>query len=70
VVEYAIAAWTQWNRVPESLFKRLRQHFSEAQIVELTLRATLCGFFNRFNDALQIDEEPEALARLEVAEAR
>ena len=40
------------------------QHFSEAQIVELTLRITLCGFFNRFNDALRIEEESEATARL------
>src|SRR5579885_2882129 len=56
VVEYAIAAWTRSNRVPDSLFRRLREHFSEAQIVELTLRITLCGFFNRFNDALQIEE--------------
>jgi uncharacterized peroxidase-related enzyme len=62
VVEYAIAAWTQSNRIPEALFQRLRQHFSEAQIVELTLRITLCGFFNRFNDALQIEEEVEARA--------
>jgi alkylhydroperoxidase family enzyme len=46
------------------LFDRLRQHFSEAQIVELTLRVTLCGFFNKFNDALQIEEESEAPARL------
>ena len=63
VVEYAIAAWTQSNRVPEALFARLRQHFSEAQIVELTLRITLCGFFNRFNDALQIEEEAEVHVR-------
>jgi uncharacterized peroxidase-related enzyme len=59
VVEYSIAAWTQSNRIPDALFERLRRHFSEAQIVELTLRITLCGFFNRFNDALQIEEEPE-----------
>ena len=61
VVEYAIAAWTQSNRIPEALFARLRQHFTEAQIVELTLRITLCGFFNRFNDALQIEEEAEVV---------
>jgi alkylhydroperoxidase family enzyme len=36
----------------------------EPQIVELTLRITLCGFFNKFNDALQIEEEPEAVARV------
>ena len=64
VVEYAIAASERPNRIPAELFARLRRHFSEAQIVELTLRITLCGFFNRFNDALQIEEEPEAVERL------
>ncbi|HEU0218449.1 MAG TPA: carboxymuconolactone decarboxylase family protein [Stellaceae bacterium] len=64
VVEYAIAATEQPNRLPDSLFSRLRQHFTEAQIVELTLRITLCGFFNKFNDALQIEEEPEAAVRV------
>jgi uncharacterized peroxidase-related enzyme len=65
VVEYAIAATERPNRLPESLFARLRRHFTEAQIVELTLRITLCGFFNKFNDALQIEEEAEAKARVE-----
>jgi AhpD family alkylhydroperoxidase len=64
VVEYSIAAWENSNRIPEALFRRLRQHFSEAQIVELTLRITLCGFFNRFNDAMGIEEEAEATARM------
>lgn len=63
VVEYAIAAWEAPNRIPEALFARLRAAFTEAQIVELTLRITLCGFFNKFNDALQIEAEPEAAAR-------
>jgi uncharacterized peroxidase-related enzyme len=60
VVEYAIAVTERANRLPEVMFERLRQHFTEAQLVELTLRITLCGFFNRFNDALQIEEEAEA----------
>src|SRR4051794_18328987 len=64
VVEYSVAAWERPNRIPDELFARLRRHFSEAQIVELTLRITLCGFFNKFNDALQIEEEPEAAERL------
>ena len=64
VVEYAIAAWERPNRIPDALFARLKTHFSEAQLVELTLRITLCGFFNKFNDALQIEEESEALERL------
>lgn len=57
VVEYAIEAWERPRRVSESLVIALRQHLSEAQLVELTLRITLCGFFNRFSEALQIDEE-------------
>jgi alkylhydroperoxidase family enzyme len=65
IVEYAQLAWQTPNRVSDDLFRRLRQHFSESQIVELTLRITLCGFFNRFNDALQIEEEAEAQAALD-----
>lgn len=57
VVEYSIAAWEHPNRIGDDLFARLRRHFSEAQIVELTLRITLCGFFNKFNDALGIEQE-------------
>ena len=64
VVEYAKIAWLTPNRVGNELSARLRRHFSEAQIVELTLRITLCGFFNRFNDALGIDEEAEPHAAL------
>ncbi len=60
VVEYAIAAWKDPHRLRDRLFDRLREHFSEAQIVELTLRITLCGFFNKFNDTLQIEQESEA----------
>jgi AhpD family alkylhydroperoxidase len=57
VIEYSIAVTNNAQRIPERLFDRLRQHFTAAQIVELTLRIGLCGFFNRFNDALQIDDE-------------
>jgi uncharacterized peroxidase-related enzyme len=62
VVEYSIAAWNTPHRLRDALFTRLRVHFSEAQIVELTLRITLCGFFNKFNDALGIEEEEMAEA--------
>ena len=57
VIEYATVAWETPNRVSDDLFGRMRARFSEAQIVELTLRTTLCGFFNKFNDALGIEEE-------------
>ncbi len=62
VVEYTIGAWTHPNRLQNAVFERLRAHFTEAQIVELTLRITLCGFFNKFNDAMGIEEEAEATA--------
>jgi alkylhydroperoxidase family enzyme len=57
------------GRIPDALFARLKSHFSEAQLVELTLRITLCGFFNKFNDALGIEEEPEAAKRLAAVSA-
>jgi alkylhydroperoxidase family enzyme len=57
VVEYTIAVTNNPQRIGDGLFARLRARFSEAEIVELTLRIALCGFFNRFNDALQIDDE-------------
>jgi uncharacterized peroxidase-related enzyme len=69
VVEYAIAVTEHPNRLPEAMFMRLRRHFSEAQIVELTLRIALCGFFNRFNDALQIEEEAEAASAVAALDA-
>ena len=62
VVEYAIQVTNTPQRIRDQMFERLRGHFSEAQIVELTLRIALCGFFNRFNDALMIDADAEAIA--------
>jgi hypothetical protein len=44
------------------MFEELWCHFSEEQIVELTLRISLCGFFNRFNDALMIGMEDNVKA--------
>jgi uncharacterized peroxidase-related enzyme len=57
VVEYAIAVTHNWNRTGDAIFARLREHFTEAQIVEITWRTALCGAFNRFNDILQLDVE-------------
>jgi uncharacterized peroxidase-related enzyme len=60
VVEYTIAVTNAPQRIRDAMFDRLREHFTEAQVVELTLRIALCGFFNRFNDALMIDAETGA----------
>ena len=59
VITYARVAWETPNRITPRMHAALLKHFTEAQIVELTLRITLCGFFNRFNDALQIEEEAD-----------
>jgi uncharacterized peroxidase-related enzyme len=56
VIEYATLVTQSSGRIRDNVFERLRRHFSEAQIVELTLRIALAGFFNRFNDAMQIDD--------------
>jgi len=62
VVDYARLVTEQPGRIRDAIFARLREHFSEAQIVELTLRIALAGFYNRFNDALQIDDGRAAAA--------
>ena len=57
VRDFAVQVTEQPGRMRDSMFDALREHFSEEQIVELTLRTALCGFFNRFNDALRIEME-------------
>lgn len=57
VRDYAVKVTNTPYMIRDALFEDLKAHFSEEQIVELTLRTALCGFFNRFNDALQIEME-------------
>ena len=57
VRDYAVQVTENANRMRDGIFEELRKHFTEAQIVELTVRTALCGFFNRVNDAMQIGME-------------
>ncbi len=57
VRDFAVQVTTEPGRMGDAIFDELNKHFTEEQIVELTLRTALCGFFNRFNDALQIGME-------------
>jgi uncharacterized peroxidase-related enzyme len=57
VRDYAIQVTEKPNGIRDEIFADLRRHFSEEQIVELTVRTALCGFFNRVNDAMQIGIE-------------
>lgn len=43
--------------IRDHVFEELKQYFTDAQIVALTVRIGLCILFNKFNQALQIDME-------------
>ena len=62
VRDFAVQVTTKPQYMRDAIFAELKKHFSEEQIVELTLRTALCGFFNRFNDALRIGMEEGVLA--------
>jgi uncharacterized peroxidase-related enzyme len=57
IVEYTIALFQNHHRIRDAMFDRLRQHFDDAQIVELTFRITFGIGLNRLNDVLQIPIE-------------
>ena len=62
VRDYSVEVTERFQYIRDNMFEELRRHFSEEQIVELTLRISLCGFFNRFNDALMIGMEDNVKA--------
>lgn len=64
VRDYAVQVTNDFHRVRDKVFDDLKAHFTEEQVVELTLRIALCGFFNRFNDVLQIEMEDETAGML------
>ena len=52
-------AWSQQltldaHGVDDALFERLRGHYDEGEIVEISAMAGLFNYFNRVNDALQL----------------
>ncbi|MET4808218.1 carboxymuconolactone decarboxylase family protein [Limibacillus sp. MBR-115] len=59
IVEYTIALFRDHHRIRDAMFDRLRQHFDDAQIVELTFRITFGIGLNRLNDVLQIPIEDD-----------
>ncbi len=62
VRDFAVQVTKDHNGVTDDLFNRLKVHFDEAQVVELTLRITLCTFFNKFNDVMRLEMEDSVLA--------
>ena len=63
VRDYALAVTRDANRVRDALFDDLQAAFDEEAIVELTLLITLAGFFNAFNNALQVPLDEAHSAR-------
>lgn len=43
------------HAVDDALFARLRAHYDEGEIVEISAMAGLFNYFNRVNDALQME---------------
>ena len=53
-LEYTRAARRDSNRVPDALFARLKQQFSEPEIVELTFLIGFINLLNWFNNCLHV----------------
>ncbi|HWS71166.1 MAG TPA: carboxymuconolactone decarboxylase family protein, partial [Thermoanaerobaculia bacterium] len=43
------------HRIDDALFARLREHYDEGEVIELSAMAGLFNYFNRVNDALQFE---------------
>ena len=56
-LEYAERITYTGQKVDEALFARVRRHFSEPQVVELTAAIALENFRSKFNPALGIEAQ-------------
>jgi alkylhydroperoxidase family enzyme len=56
-IAYAEAMTVTGQRVSDALFARVRTHFDEPQIVELTAAVALENFRSKFNVALGIEAQ-------------
>ena len=64
VRDYALSVTDKAWKINDSLFKKLKDYFSETEIVELTMRIALTGLFNKVNQALEIEMEEGLMADL------
>jgi alkylhydroperoxidase family enzyme len=56
-LEYAERMTITGQKVDDALFARLKQHFTEPQIVELTAAIALENFRSKFNPALGVEAQ-------------
>jgi alkylhydroperoxidase family enzyme len=60
---YAEAMTITGQKVSDELFDRVRAHFSEAQVVELTAAVALENFRSKFNVALRVESQGFCILR-------
>jgi len=57
-LDYALAAGAVPNAVDTEIMDRMKEHWSEQQIVQILGAVCLYGFLNRWNDSMATDLEP------------
>ena len=62
-LDFALAAGSVPNTVDQALMDRMKEHWSEKQIVHILGAISLYGFLNRWNDSMATDleESPKAM---------
>jgi alkylhydroperoxidase family enzyme len=62
-LDYALAAGSVPNAVDGDLMGRMKQHWSEEQIVQILGAVSLYGFLNRWNDSMatELEASPRAM---------
>jgi alkylhydroperoxidase family enzyme len=58
-IEWATAMTKDSNRIPDELASRMRERFTDAEIVEVTFMVGLITLLNRFNNALEVRYQGE-----------
>ena len=69
-LDVAVAAGSVPNAVTDDMFARMREHWTEEQIVEIVGVIAVFGFLNRWNDtmATPLEEEPLAIGEKYLAD--
>ena len=64
-LDFAVAGASQPNAVTDELFDRMKKHWTETQIVEITTVVSINGFLNRWNDTVAppLEQVPKEFAR-------
>jgi alkylhydroperoxidase family enzyme len=68
-LDFAVAAAAQPNAVTDELFGKMKEHWTESQIVEIAAVVAINGFLNRWNDTFgpPLEEEPARFAKKHLA---